>query len=184
MARLAGMVHGVVVQMTTEALRSSKPSLPNGAVARADRELHPDGVALVVGIFDLGFGQRGALDHRPHHGLGAAIELAGRGDLHQLAGDLGFGVKAHGQVGIVPVADDAEALELLALGVDPVLREGAALGAEFVDLDVVLVLALGAVLLLDLPLDGQAVAVPARHIGRVVAEHLHGAADEVLERSC
>ena len=44
--------------------------------ARADGELHPDGVALVIGVFDLGFGQGGALDDRPHDGLGTAIELA------------------------------------------------------------------------------------------------------------
>ena len=35
------------------------------------------------------------------------------------------------RVGMLPVADDAEPLELLALHVDPVLGEGAALAAEF-----------------------------------------------------
>jgi hypothetical protein len=48
-----------------------------------------------------------SLDHRPHHRLGAAIELARHGELHQLFSDAGFGIEAHGQVGIVPVADDA-----------------------------------------------------------------------------
>ena len=47
--------------------------------------------------------------------------------------------------------------------------------------DCVLVLALGAILLLDLPFDRQAVAVPARHVVRVVAEHLVRADDDVLQ---
>ena len=79
-----------------------------------------------------------------------------------------------------PVADDAEALELLALHVDPVRGELAALVAELVDRHLVLVPALGAVLLLDLPLDRQAVAVPARHVVGIVAEHLRFD-DEILE---
>ena len=143
MARLPGMVHGVVVQMTTNGvlLQASVSAL------RAHRKLHPDRVALDVGVLDLGFGQRRALDHRPHDRLGAAIELAGHGELQQLAGDAGFGVEAHRRIGIVQVAVDAEPLELFALDLDPVGGEVAAFLAEFVDRDVVLVLALGAVLL-------------------------------------
>ena len=147
-----------------------------------DREFHPDRVALIVLVFDLGLGQRRALDHRPHDGLAAAIELAGGSHLHQLAGDLGLSVEAHGKIGIVPLAQDPKALELGALHVDPVLGEGAAFLAEFDYRNLVLVLALGAVLLLDLPFDGQAMAVPARHIGRVEAQHLHGARHQILQR--
>src|SRR3546814_5657263 len=67
---------------------------------------------------------------------------------------------------MIPVAADAEALQLLALDVDPMLGVGAAFGAEFLDRNLVLVQLLLAILLLDLPLDGQAVAVPAGDIGR------------------
>ena len=55
------------------------------------RELHPDRVALDLGIFHFGLGQRRALDDRPHDRLGAAIERAVGGEFHQLAGDLRVG---------------------------------------------------------------------------------------------
>ena len=60
-------------------------------------------------ILDLGFGQRGLLDRRPHHRLRAAIELVADREVHELAGDLRFGIERHGGVGIVPVALDRRA---------------------------------------------------------------------------
>ena len=87
---------------------------------------------------------------------------------------------------MIPVALDAEPLELLALHVEPVLGVGAAFLAERdhrVGIGQVrLLLVLGAVvLLLDLPFDRQAVAVPARHVVGIVAEHLLAARHHVLE---
>ncbi len=86
---------------------------------------------------------------------------------------------------MIPVADDAEPLELLALHLEPVLGERAALAAEGVDrlrvVEARLLAAVGAVLLLDLPLDGETVAVPARHVVAVVAEHLLALHDQVLQ---
>ena len=151
-----------------------------------DGEGDPYGVAHMVLVFHFRFRQRGLLHHRPHDGLGAAIEQAVFGEFHDLACDLGLRVKAHGGVGMGPVAGHAEALEFLALGVEPALRIGAALAAKGDHGGAVgelgLGLALGAVIVfLDLPLDGQAVAVPARHIVRVLAQHGLGAADHVLE---
>ena len=151
-----------------------------------DGESDPDRVAHMVLVFHFRFRQRGLLHHRPHHGFGAAIEQAVFGEFHDLAGDLRLRVKAHGGVGMGPVAGDAQALEFLALGVEPALRIGAALPAEGDHGGAVgelgLGLALGAVIVfLDLPLDGQAVAVPARHIVRVLAQHGLRAADHVLE---
>src|SRR5699024_7614066 len=92
-----------------------------------------------------------------------------------------LGMGGHREIGVLPVADHAEALELVALDVDPFLREGPAFGAELVRRHLVLAPPLRAVLLLDLPLDRQAVAVPARDIAAVVPEHLPGAHDEILE---
>ena len=60
------------------------------------------------------------------------------------------------------------------------LGVGPALGAEIQDRDGVLVLVLAAVLFLDLPLDRQAVAVPAGDVVGVVTGHLAGAVDDVL----
>lgn len=111
-------------------------------------------------VFDFRFGQRGALDDRPHDRLRTAIELAAHGDLQQFAGDAALGVEVHRQVGIVEITDDAEALELVALDLDPLFGIGAAFLAEFDHrvrlLQVRLGLALSAVILfLDLPLDRQ-----------------------------
>ena len=146
-----------------------------------DRKLHPDRVALVVLVLDLGLGQRGALDHAPHHRLGAAVELAGHGEFQELAGDARLGVEIHRRIGLFEIALDAQPLELLGLHLDPVRREVAAFLAELVDRHLVLVLALGAILLLDLPLDRQAVAVPAGHVVGVEAAHLERAVDDVLQ---
>ena len=132
-------------------------------------------------ILDLGLGQRGLLDHRPQHGLGALVEPAIHQELAELARDHRFGAVGHGRVVVVPVALDAQALELLALHADPVIGEGAALAAELADRHGVLVLVAGAVLFLDLPFDRQAVAVPARHIVAVLAQHLLGPAHQVLQ---
>ena len=132
-------------------------------------------------IFDLGLGERRLFDRRPHHRLGAAIEHVVGGEFEQLAHDGRFGLIIHREVGMVPVAADAEAFQLFALGVDPMLRIGAAFGAEFLDRNLVLVELFLAILLLDLPLDRQAVAVPAGHIRRVHALQRLGADDHVLE---
>ena len=157
--------------------RSAGQSVRSGG----NRELRPDRVRFVIEIFDFRLGERRALDDRPHDRLRAAIELAASGELHQLGGDQRLRIERHCQVGIVPAADHAEALELLALDLDPVLGEFAAFAPEIVDRNGASVPALGAVLLFDLPLDGQAVAVPARNVIRVLAQHLPGPVDEILE---
>ena len=122
MARLPGSVHGVVVQITTDAPCSSfassrsPSSSTRAAPAHAgDRKLHPHRVAGEILVLDLGFGERGLLHHRPHHRLRAAIEQPVVAEFHQLAGDLRLGGEVHGGVGMLPVAGDAESLELLAL---------------------------------------------------------------------
>ncbi len=132
-------------------------------------------------IFDFRFRQRRTFHDRPHDRLGTAVELAALGDLQKFAGDTGFGVEVHRRVRVFEVALDAEALELFRLDLDPAGRELTALLAEFVDRNLVLVLALGAVGFLDLPFDRQAVAIPARHVIGVVTAHLERAGDDVLQ---
>ncbi len=145
-------------------------------------ERHVDLRAGNVLVFDFGFGQRGFFHRAPHHRLRPAIEIARFGKFHQLGHDGRLAVELHGQIGIVPVRHDAQPLQLFALHIDPVLRIGAAFGAEFLRRDRFLVQLLLAVLFLDLPLDRQAVAVPARNIGRVFAQQVLRAADHVLQR--
>ena len=146
-----------------------------------DGEAHMHGVGGVVVILDLGLGQRGLLDHAPQHRLGALVEPAVHQELAELVGDHGFRGIGHGRVVMVPVALDAQPLELLALHADPVVGEGAAFAAELADGDRILVHLLGAILLLDLPFDRQAVAVPARDVVAVLAQHLLGAGHQVLQ---
>ena len=143
-----------------------------GRVARLlDRKARIDGDRGVVLILDLRLGECRFLDRRPHHRLGAAIKAAIHQDPAELAGDRRLGVIGHGGVGIMPVAENTEPLELLGLDIEPVGGEIAALLAKLLDRNLVLVLALLAVLLLDLPFDGKAVTVPARDIVGILAEH-------------
>ena len=137
-------------------------------------------------ILDLGFRQRRPLNHAPHHRLRPAIELVAHCEFQQFAGNPCLGVEVHRRVGVGEVADDAQPLELRALDGDPVLCIGAAFAAEGDHggrvRQVRLGLALRAIVLfLDLPLDRQAVAVPARHVVGIVAAHLERARDDVLE---
>jgi len=146
-----------------------------------DGEAGEDGGGGVVVVFDLGIGQRGLLDHRPHHRLGALVEAAVHRELVDFADDLRLGREGHGGVGVLPVALHAQPAELGGLDADPFLGELAAFGAELDERHVILVLAGLAVFLLDLPLDGQAVAVPAGDIVGVEALHLAEADDDVLQ---
>ena len=79
------------------------------------------------------------------------------------------------------MAEDAEPLHLLALHIHPMLGIGAAFGAEFLDRNLILVELFLAILLLNLPFDGQAMAVPAGHIGRVFAQQALRAAHHVFQ---
>ena len=132
-------------------------------------------------ILDLRLGEAGLLHHRPHDGLGALVEGAVHQELQQLADRHRLGFIGHGQIGAFPVAEHAETLEPVTLHIDPVIGEVAAFLAEFLQRHLVLVLAGLAVLLLDLPFDRQAVAVPAGDIIGVEAQHLAGAVDHVLQ---
>ena len=86
------------------------------------RVLHPDGRAGVVFVFDFGFGQGGLVVHAPVDRAQALVdevflqEVVERRQHHRLV------LRSHGGVGIVPASEDADALELLALQVEKLLR--------------------------------------------------------------
>ena len=160
----------------------------------AGRQLDPEagrqcpGIACGVGhvdrrrglvlVFDLGLGQRRAAVEAPVHRLGAAHQVPVGDDLGQRADLVGLEVEAQRLVRVVPVADHAQALEIGALQVDLLLGVLAALLAELLGIELGTDLA---PLLLDRDLDRQAVAVPARHVGRVVAVQVARLDDDVLE---
>ena len=174
-ARLPGIVQGVVVQMTTEAFSDF------------DRERRENRVADVVFVLDLSLGERRLFDDAPHHRLRAAIKKPARDEFEDLARDLRFGRIAHRRVGMIPIANDAEPLEFFPLHGEPMLGIGAAFLAEGDDglriREVGLHLALAAVeLFLDLPFDRQPVTVPAGHVVGFPARHLMRTDDDVLQR--
>ena len=143
------------------------------------RELDVDGGGVVVLVLHLGFGQRGAAAGAPVHRLLALVQVPLVGELGQLPGDGGLVLVGHGEVRLVPAAEDAQALELLALDVHMLLRVVAALEAEgqLVHLPGALLTQVAH----HLQLDGQAVAVPARHIHRPAAAHGLVTHHDVLE---
>ncbi len=132
-------------------------------------------------IFHLGIGQRGLFHRGPHHRLGAAIELAAFRKLQQFGNDGRFRREVHGEIGFFPITIDAQPLQLAGLHIHPMLGIGAAFGAEFLRRHLVLVLLLGAIGFLDLPFDRQAVAIPAGHIGHILAQQRLGAHHRILQ---
>ena len=141
-------------------------------------ELHIHGGAGIVLILDLRLGQSRLVVGAQVNGLEALVDIA---LLEHLAEHLHlFGLKAgvHGGVGMLPVAQDAHALEALALDIHIVLGELLAGGAEVGHAHL---LAVELVLLDDGGLDGHAVVIPAGDIGGVVAPHGIAAGDKVLD---
>ena len=132
----------------------------------------------MVLVFHLGFRQRGAVLDAPVDRLQPFVDVAAVQKLDERAGDDGLVMGAHGEVGIVPLAQDSQALEILALQVDVLFGVLAAGGADLHGRHLGLA---RAQVVIHFDFDGQAVAVPARHVGRVEARHGLGLDDEVLE---
>ncbi len=148
---------------------------------RQHREPHPDRRRGVVGVFDFRFRQRGFFHHAPQHRAQAAIQRAVQHEFADFDGDRGLRGEIHRRIPVRPVAVDAEAAEFARLHRHEMRGMGAAFGAEIDQRDVVLVAPGFAVLLLDLPFDRQAVAIPAGDVMRVVARHLAASVDHILE---
>ena len=135
-----------------------------------DLKRHIDLGRCDVLIFNLSLGQRRLFNRRPHDWLRAAIKLAALGELQQLGNNRRLGLKIHRQIGIIPIGIDAQPLQLLALRIDPILRISAAFGAELDSGNFVLVQLFLAILLLNLPFNGQAMAIPTGDIRGVLAK--------------
>ncbi len=128
-----------------------------------------------VFVFHLSFGQRRLAIQAPVHRLAALIQIAALIDLAECADDVGFGLVIHGQVGMIPVADHAEADEILLLALD--LLPGV-FAAQFAELR----WRYGfAVFLFHLQFDGQAVAIPSRHIRCIETGECFRFDDDVLQ---
>ena len=142
-----------------------------GVVGQLEADI--DGIALVLGVLDLGLGQGGLVVGAPVHGLEAL--------LGHLAEDLdlaGLKLGAQSQVGVLKVALHAQTLELLVHDADVL---GGKLLADLAQLqlgDTGLLVAEGAQ---RLQLDGQAVGVITGHVGCLEAGHVLIADDDVLD---
>ncbi len=132
----------------------------------------------MIRVFDLGFGQSGAVLDAPVHRLEAFVDVAAVEEIDERAGDYRLIVRAHGEIGIVPLAEDAEALEIGALEIDVLFGVLAAGAADF---DGGHVRLFAAELAIDLDFDGQAVAIPAGDVGRIEAGHGARLDDEILQ---
>ena len=142
------------------------------------RVLHPDAWRGVVLVFNFGFGQRRLVVHAPIDGAQALVHevvfvKAVKGlEHHRLV------LRIHGGVGTVETPEDADPLELLALQVEKLFGKLAALPAHVERAHLQL---LAAEHLVDLDLDGQAVAVPSRDIRSVESRHGLGLDHEILQ---
>ena len=143
------------------------PDEEEGVRLARELELHIDRLADVVGVFHLGLGERGAARDAPIHRLLATIDEALRDKVGEEAQLIGLVFLVEREVGVLPVAEDAEAFELGALEVDVFAGVGIAGGAD--GSGVARGVAGLAHVLRDLELDGQAVAVPAGDVGGVEA---------------
>ena len=145
------------------------------AVLVGELEGDVDRVALLVLVLDFGFGQGGLAVEAPVHGLEAAVDIALFHDGGKGADFLGLVLELHRAVGVVPVAENAEALEVGEL--ELALLEGVGTGKalHLVDGEVL------AVHLLDLHFDRHAVAVPARNVRGLEALKGLFLEDHVLE---
>ncbi len=132
----------------------------------------------MVRVLDLGLGQCGAVVDAPVNRLESAIDEALLKEAVESLKRAGLVVAGHGFVGRVPAAKAADALELLGLQVDVLLRIGAACIQDRRNGHFEL---FAAQLLVDLDFDGQAVAVVAGDVGRVEAGHGFRLDHEVLE---
>ena len=133
----------------------------------------------MVLVFDLGFGERGAAGNAPIDRLFAAIHETFFDDVGKQAQLVGLVFLVERQIWIIPVAEDAETFELLALDINIFagvgfagFADGGGVGAGVASL---------AHFLGNLEFDGQAVAIPARHIGRAETPEGFVFDDDVLE---
>src|SRR3984893_18726422 len=133
---------------------------PSFGPSRGDRKADVDGGAGLVRVFDLCFGERGDVGEAPVYRPLAAVERAAAGELRQLAYDVRLVAEIHRLVGVVPAGEDPQTLEILPLQVDLLLCVLAAGAADPGDAHHP---RLRAELLVHLPHDGEAVAVPTRH---------------------
>src|SRR5258708_11612350 len=148
--REAGLVH-LAAERLGKLLRLGKGK------ADTDRRV------LAILVFDLGFGARRAAVEAPVDRPEPAIDVTVREDASEHTDLVRLGLRVHREVGMLPVAEHAQTLEILLVALDLLGGAGAAHALRLLRRQVL------AALLLALHLDRHAVACPAGHVGRVKA---------------
>src|SRR5713226_8649043 len=151
---------------------------------RGQRELHVHGRRPLVLVLDLGLGERRLTVHAPVDRLQPLVDETAADEASELARDDRLVVGRHRDVGVLPVAEHAEAHELVPLDVDEAQRVLAAFTSLLDGVHGLAHVGRGRVeaeLLVHLVLDRQPVTVPAGDVDRVEAEHRARLHDEVLE---
>ena len=136
---------------------------------------HVQRVALLVRVFDLELRQRRAAVKTPINRLQAAIHKTALDHPLECADFARLVGRVHGAVGPRPIAQHAQALEVLALLADLFGGEGAAFGLHVVSRE------LAAVQFFNRVFDRQAVAVPAGDVLRVKTGQLARLDDHVFQ---
>ena len=132
----------------------------------------------VVFVLNLGFRQGGYARGTPVNRFASLVEAISFGKAGKLTSGCRFVIGGHGQIGMLPVTEDAETAEFITLDVDPFFGVGAALFAN---------LGLGhlpfflAQFLIDFQLDRQAMAIPAGDVRRIIALHALTFDDDIFE---
>src|SRR6267378_4038256 len=146
--------------------------------ATHDPKLHPDRRTGVVLIFDFGFGERGVVVDAPIDGLAATVNVALLHEIEESAGDGGLILMAHGEIGIIPAAENAKAFEIFLVLLDVARGK---LPAELSKLSR-WNFSLSAKLFFHLRFDGQAVAVPSGFVCCVKPCDAHRSHDQIPAR--
>ena len=112
------------------------------------------------------------------HRLVTLVDMAVLDDQTERAHLIGLEARRHGQVGMIPIAEHAQPLEIGALCVHLLVCILPARRTKRLGVDL---LSDSAMRFLDLHLDGQAMAIPTRNIGCVIAVQGARLDDDVLE---
>src|SRR5947208_4427493 len=151
---------------------------------RRERKLHPHRGRPLLLVLDLRLRERRFAVRTPVDGLEPLVDEPPADEAAKLARDDRLVGGGHRDVGVVPVPQDAQALELVTLDVDEPERVLAALAALLDGIHGAADVHRGVVepeLLVHLVLDRQPVTVPARDEDGVEAEHRARLHDHVLK---
>ena len=92
-------------------------------IAARDREFHIHSRILAILVFDFGFGQRGLCTSAPKNRLQAFVNEALFDKDRESTENFSFVSGVECQIGVLPIAKDAESLELFALDIHVLARK-------------------------------------------------------------